>query len=119
MNAIFEVSHTSGVILQKARGFSRISEHPKKLGSGHESLIEGTQHCPLITKYTKLGFPPPGGSIFLNSITWTKTALASQMILHSTFFKKDGHKMMLFIQFSIFKIYSKWIKANSKILFQN
>lgn len=63
------VSHTSGVILQKAKGFLRISEHPKELSSGHESLAEGTQRCPLVTKYTKLGFPPPVGSIFLNIVT--------------------------------------------------
>jgi len=53
----------------KTKDFLRISEHPKELGSGHESLIEGTQQCPLVTTYTKLGFPPPVGSIFLNIIT--------------------------------------------------
>lgn len=52
----------------KVKGFLRISEHTKELGSERETLIEGTQHCPLITKYTKLDFSPLVGSIFLNII---------------------------------------------------
>lgn len=60
------MSHTSGAILQKPEDFLIISEHYKEPGSGHESLVKGTQHCPLVTN---LGFPPPAGSIFLNIIT--------------------------------------------------